>query len=269
MKYIEAKPKSIVHNYVKCFWYLEKEYPTVHLADETILPDDCLDFVFQLDDNGLHLKTDNGLLRQPASFAIGQQKTPTQLTANGKSVTAGIRFLAYGAYPFLRLPINRLHGPTINLDHLFGKSAVELSERIKGLSARNIFKEFEKFLLSHLSTSPREIDEIKFATEILFQDAGATDIARLAFDLHQSTRTLERRFDEVVGVSPKSFARVIRFDQIKNELILNPQVSLTNLSFRYGYFDQAHFIRDFKQFTGKTPSVFRTEVAKQPLYFYK
>ena len=76
-------------------------------------------------------------------------------------------------------------------------------------------------------------------------------------------------FDEVVGVSPKSFARVIRFDQIKNELILNPQVSLTNLSFRYGYFDQAHFIRDFKQFTGKTPSVFRTEVAKQPLYFYK
>ena len=269
MKYFEVKPRSILRSYVKCFWYMEKDYSSNSLLSEPILPDGCVDFVFQIEENKLYMQTGNNFIRQPDSFVIGQQKKPITLTAKGKSITAGIRFLAYGAYPFLKIPISELGQPTIALNELLGRNIVELAEKIQTLSMKQIFQEFEKFLELHLATFKVDIEPVRIATGIIFEQQGFTDIVKLALEINLSTRNLERKFDEVVGISPKSLARVVRFDQIKNQLVLNPQTSLTNLSFRYGYFDQAHFIHDFKLFTGKTPSLFKAEVIKQPMYFYK
>lgn len=269
MKYFEVKPHSVLRDYIKCFWYLEKDYSSTSLLSEPILPDGCVDFVFQIEENKLHIQTADNFIRQPDSFVIGQQKKPITLTAKGKSITAGIRFLAYGAYPFLKTPISELRQPTIALNELLGRNIIELAEKIQRLPAKQMFREFENFLLLHLATFKADIEPVKMATDILFQQQGFTDIIKLAFEVNLSIRNLERKFDEMVGISPKLLARVIRFDQIKNKLVLNPETSLTRLSFHHGYFDQSHFIHDFKLFTGKTPSVFKAEVMKQPMYFYK
>src|SRR5262249_36673949 len=69
-----------------------------------------------------------------------------------------------------------------------------------------------------------------------------------------AVRQLERGFRQVLGTSPKSFARTVRFQQAERRLMFDPDAGLTDLAHECGYFDQAHFIKDFKAFTGKTPA---------------
>jgi len=249
---------------------MEKDYSSSYLSSETILPDGCVDFVLQANDSNLFLQRDGESIHLANNFLVGLQKIPVQLFSKSKSITYGIRFFAYGVYPFLKIPLNEVQeSAQVELNGLFGNELSEITEKAQVLPIRGVFKEFERFLLSRLSTFKREIQTVEAATQVLFQTRGLADISKLALAMNLSTRSLERKFDEAVGMSPKSLARVIRFDHIKNELILKPQTSLTALPFQFGYFDQAHFIHDFKQFSGETPSIFKQEVLSQHIRFNK
>src|SRR5262245_21703697 len=79
-------------------------------------------------------------------------------------------------------------------------------------------------------------------------------ISELADYCQVSVRQLERGFRRVIGTSPKVFARTVRFEQAQRRLMFDPDADLTELAYECGYFDQAHFIKDFKAFTGKTRS---------------
>src|SRR5262245_13052130 len=84
-------------------------------------------------------------------------------------------------------------------------------------------------------------------------------ISELADYCEVSVRQLERGFRHVIGTSPKVFARILRFQQAQRRLMFDPEADLTSLAYECGYFDQAHFIKDFKAFAGQTP----TEYAQQ------
>src|SRR5262249_28920477 len=87
-------------------------------------------------------------------------------------------------------------------------------------------------------------------------------VAELADYCNTSVRQLQRQFDDATGVSPKSLARTIRFEAIRNRLMFEPDANLTDLAYEFGYTDQAHFINDFKAFTNKTPGEFAAEMRK-------
>ena len=269
MKYFELKPSSALANYVKCFWFLEKDFSTSISPVETILPDGCVDFIFQSGESGLQHLIAGQTLRQPSAFVIGPQKAPLLLTAVGKTRTLGIRFYANGAYPFLRMSLKELTNRTADMESLYGSLASELVEKANTLPPMIAFRALESFLISRLSANHVDDKQVRGAIRFLFQQKGAIDIAGLAGYANLSTRTLERKFEEVVGHSPKAFARVARFDHIKDEMMFNPALSLTDLAYRYVYFDQAHFIQDFKQFAGKTPSMFAESVIDREIAFYK
>jgi AraC-like DNA-binding protein len=84
----------------------------------------------------------------------------------------------------------------------------------------------------------------------------------LAERCNLSVRQLQRQFDEATGVSPKTLARAIRFEAIRNRLMFEPKANFTDLAYEFGYADQAHFIHDFKAFTNKTPREFSAEMQK-------
>jgi transcriptional regulator GlxA family with amidase domain len=95
---------------------------------------------------------------------------------------------------------------------------------------------------------------------MLHHQKGQFRVAELAEYCNLSARQLQRRFQDVVGVSPKILARTIRFDEIRRRLMFNPDANLTDLAYEFGFTDQAHFIRDFKEFAGKTPGEFASEM---------
>lgn len=266
MKYFEATPNPRLRDYVKCFWFLEKDYSSS--AAETILPDGCLDLIFHVG-SGLYTVTDGQIDSQPPGLLIGQLKQPLVLFSGGITTTLGIRFYPYGAYPFLRSSLQELVNRTTNIEFLFEKSVRDLIEKIAALPPIAAFQELERFLMAQLSKHEVEIAEVKAAIRLLHHQRGMANIDDLARYCNLSLRSLERKFTEVTGFAPKTLARIIRFNSLKNELMLHPVVNLTELGYRYDYFDQAHFIKDFKQFTDKTPSEFAESVVNGQILFYK
>jgi AraC-like DNA-binding protein len=111
-------------------------------------------------------------------------------------------------------------------------------------------KVIENFLTLRLKNrANREV--ITWAVEIIKKHAGDLKIAMLAQQLKISQSQLEKRFRKIVGASPKKFASIVRFRHVLN--IAQSEINMTQLGLEAGFFDQAHFIKEFKSFTGVTP----------------
>ena len=117
----------------------------------------------------------------------------------------------------------------------------------------------EEFLIQRTLVRTYDAELIQTAAKFLHRTRGQYRIAELADACDLSVRQLERGFQQVIGASPRTFARTIRFQEAQRRLMFDPEVDLTELAYACGYFDQAHFIKDFKAFVGKTP----TEYARQ------
>ncbi len=126
----------------------------------------------------------------------------------------------------------------------------------------------QDFLIGKLLTARFDLKQIQIAAQMLYREKGQFRVAELAEYCNLSTRQLQRQFQNVVGVSPKTLARAIRFEEIRNTLMFNPDTSLTDLAYEFGYTDQAHFIRDFKEFAGKTPGEFAAETRALQTVFH-
>jgi transcriptional regulator GlxA family with amidase domain len=118
----------------------------------------------------------------------------------------------------------------------------------------------QDFLLPKVLMRAYDLKLVQTAARLLYHTKGQCRIEELADYCHASVRQLERRFQRVVGVSPKFFARTLRFEQAQRHLMFDPETDLTGLAYQCGYFDQAHFIKEFRAFTGKTPSEYAQQM---------
>lgn len=100
------------------------------------------------------------------------------------------------------------------------------------------------------------------AARQIYTSLGNVQVTELAGSLAVSPRTLERQFAQQVGVSPKTLARVVRFDEMNSRIRLNPAVSMADLSFELGFFDQSHLINEFKALSSLTPGAFAAFAAR-------
>lgn len=169
--------------------------------------------------------------------------------------TVLVYFRETGASAFFEEPLHELFSESLSLDHFINKSILDVLE--DRLSSVNSDKEridlVEHFLISRLKILPKD-QLVLSALELIYQSKGTIRIHELAEKLNTSQSPLEKRFRKVVGASPKKFASLVRL----NTIVKNPQNigTLTEKGYEAGYFDQSHFIRDFKSFTGETPENF-------------
>lgn len=270
MRYLEARPHPTLQPYVKCYWFLEQDYDTTHPV-EVITPDGCSDTVFQLSASGYHL----GAPLLPAVLIHPLQHTLT-LHGQGTIITAGIRFYPFGLYPFTRLALSALVFPIVDLAAVFGIAAAELRDQLVALAPAHIFERFEAFLLRRFAPPGDDLRLVQTAVAQIAAQIAAQpdtlDIQALAAATYTTERTLERKFLAITGASPKLLTRLLRFNRLKNELMLHSAHApprLTDLAQKYSYFDQSHFIRDFRQFAGQPPSAFIEQVMQGIIRFNK
>lgn len=248
MFYKEIQPSHILSKYIKCFWILEGYDP--YPSKERILPDGRIELMFHYGD--LFKQNNNELSYR--SFVTGQITQSIEIEPPAKTGIVGVRFLANGAEAFLQLPIHQLTNIDISTHDLFGRSGKELEEKIMcSKSNAERISILEGFLLKRL-TSHKQFDFfIQDCIEKITLSHGQVSMDTLAGNYKISNRQLERKFTNLVGISPKLLSRIVRFQNVFN-LVKNNQInSLSTLSYEGGYYDQAHFIRDFKEFSGLTP----------------
>jgi AraC-like DNA-binding protein len=167
-----------------------------------------------------------------------------------------VYFTEIGFTHFASQPANELFNLSLSLDDIFNKNdIVELEEKlIMTTSDKNRIKAVEQFLLSQLKDL--ETDKlVSEAVRLIYQTNGTIQVKELNKKLFISQSPLEKRFRKVVGTTAKKFASIVRFNAILDNL--SETKSLTQICYENDFFDQAHFIKDFKQFTGDTPENFK------------
>ncbi|HKO81093.1 MAG TPA: helix-turn-helix domain-containing protein, partial [Chitinophagaceae bacterium] len=151
---------------------------------------------------------------------------------------------------------------------IFGKEGSRLEGNvIAATNNRERIKLIESFLLSRL-VDPKTINAItKDCIDVIFQSQGQIEVLELADKLKINRRSMERKFVAAIGMSPKQLSRVVRLQATLKMLDQKSYTSLTSLAYENGYYDQAHFIKDFKEFTGMSPKSFFSENLKLAVLF--
>lgn len=256
MKYEVHIPVSELQPFIKCFWTLEQE-TAEEPQRQRVLPDGCMEMIFHYGDHYRQYFNDGSSIIQPKSFVFGQISSYIEIAPTGITGIIAARFLPEGLVPFIDIPISKLENKAVDLFTLFGEEGNDLEEEV--LSAKNNpdrIKVVEKFLLKRLTT-PQTIDTItKSCVEAIFQSQGQIGVIELADKMNINRRNMERRFEMAIGLSPKQLSRVVRLQSTLKKLNGMQYGSLTALAYENGYYDQAHFIKDFKEFTGLSPKLF-------------
>ena len=259
MKYKEHLPHSSLQDYVKCFWILEREY-TPEDPNEDVIPDAFVELIlnfgspYSLQAEGMPNR------KMPKAFVVGLQRKPLLFRADGIVKLVATRFYAWGALPFLNIQAKAPNNPTIMLASEWSDLASQIEPKIHANDYDGAVAMVEDFLIGKLLTATFDLTHIQTAARMLHHQKGQFRVSELAEHCNLSRRQLQRRFQDVVGVSPKMLARAIRFEEIRKRLMFDPDMSLTDLAYEFGYSDQAHFIHDFKEFADRTPGEFATEM---------
>ena len=244
MKIERYLPADLLKPYIKAFMIIESIDGMVN----QILPDTAVVMAFRykglIEDSGCVL---------PAATISGLRNSPRLISYQEDTAALLVIFKAGGAAAFFKQPMNELFQSSVSLDELI--DCTEVEERLSlAVCTSERIAIVERFLLSLLKGQQDglvldAIHQIRYAK-------GDLRIKSLAGGLNISQDAFEKRFRKMTGTSPKQFAVTVRLRSII-EQYTKPD-SLTAVAHSAGYFDQAHFIKDFRSFTGQTPQSFFT-----------
>jgi len=239
--YLEVAPSPALQEWVACYWWREG-FLAAEPRVQRVLPDGCADIIFDLGGNPDPATGD--------AFAVGTMTTPLVLREWRASELLGVRFKPGRAAAILGMPLHEITDARVPLDHLWRDAF--LSEQLASLPTLEArVAMVESLLLRHIThQADRRID-----AAVAGLTRGAS-VERVARDLAMSRQYLRRCFLEHVGIAPKSFARVMRFQRLIGRV--DESTPWAALAADLGYTDQSHLIADFRAFSGLTPAAYRS-----------
>jgi AraC-like DNA-binding protein len=250
-------PKDLLSPFIKA--YLIIECPNE--STNRILPDTSLVMTFRYKGQVSDLSAGAGNAL-PSSALSGLRKSARLIRYMADTGNILVLFKEAGASAFIKEPLYQLVENSLSLDSFAGYRHISLVEEQLAGATNNVQRIalIERFLLSRLYN--RQPDQlILTALQRIHLTKGIVKMKELADALYISQDAFEKRFRRTVGVSPKHFSYIARMRSIVNGGLAKP--TLMQTAFDAGYFDQPHFIKDFKLFTGQTP----TDFLKSPVFW--
>ncbi|GLR19523.1 AraC family transcriptional regulator [Portibacter lacus] len=257
MEYQNFDPSTALATFVKTYWtlHIPKEAPR---EKQQILPDGCIEIIFILGDDIKRYTSETDYIIQPRSFVLGQLTDPYFVEPLGEVNSFAVSFIPGKFSYFVNTSLRVLANKETPLSELFDKDAVSiLEDAIKNAAtSEERVAIVENFLLDLIAQNT-SVDEIINATiESIFQTKGNIGIEKMLKSYDLKRRQLERKFSKKVGISPKQLCRIIRLQASLQSMLNNEDKSLTHVGYENNFFDQSHFIKDFKDFTGISPKEF-------------
>jgi AraC-like DNA-binding protein len=254
MTFIFHTPSPPLNFYINSFYYPNEPLP---LSRERILPLPTLDLKinfgggFQVYDanQGEHFTT------LTESWVLGLWTTYHIVDWPEDLQYVGVSFKPGGAYPFLGLPLSELQNQIVPLDAIWGAFAAELRERLYAApTVQARFALLEQFLLSRLCEHPPGLKFVQRAVSEIARHHGTLSVRKLSESLGMSQKHLIVQFKQLVGSTPKELGRLFRFGDTLASIDLTQPVDWTLVAHQFYFHDQSHFIHDFREFSGLTPS---------------
>ena len=249
--YREVLPAPFLRRFVECYWFLQGDASSAS-DPQPILPDGCMEIVLNLGDpfRRCHPDAERAPSQlQPHRMLVGQMDRHVTVRATGLVDVVGVRFHPSGAHPLLRFSMAELSNHLVPLEEV-----IDLPETLSGGSSiRERIRSLDAVLTSRFQSASGLDPDLDRAVKTLVDAEGRISVDALAAGMGVGPRQLERKFRERVGLGPKRFAKVLRFQGVFRRANADERLWAA-LALDCGYYDQAHFIRDFKSFTGTSPS---------------
>ncbi|MEY3243364.1 MAG: hypothetical protein RIR11_4803 [Bacteroidota bacterium] len=263
------EPNIELTEFVKRYWTLDGEKENIPLKN-TIVPDGTMKLIFHYGDTYKHHSQNGEITILPKCFLIGQLTKPYVIEPIGVTGSFVVQFKPNGFLPFTTIPIRGMENTAIPLDKLFGEDGKKLGEQILNANATSErIQIIETFLFKELADKKTIDNIVKSTIETIFNANGQFSVNEFSKSNNINRRQLARKFSSAIGLSPKQLAKTIRIQTTLKKLLNEEITSLTDLAYENEYFDQAHFIKDFKEFTGLTPKEFFGDDLKMSLIFDK
>jgi|SRR5579863_776985 AraC-like DNA-binding protein len=253
------KPPAPLDRFVEVIWVMEA--PAAPHSKERLLPDGSVEIVFDLGSASFPIFTNEMLTRRDCfrgSVVCGPHSRPFGIdTSTGTSV-AGVHFKPGGAHPFLGLPFGELHNMHVSLDTFWGRATTtRVRDQLLGAAtpqakARVLERQLLLVALSSLEPHPA----VAFALNEFHTTPETQRISAVTNQIGISARHFIEIFRNEVGLTPKLFCRVRRFQQVLRQIPSGERIHWPDVALDAGYFDQAHFIHDFRVFSGINPTAY-------------
>lgn len=244
-EYIEVLPENeVLARYIRCFWGSERPYVVKEKrkAADIVIPDTCADIIYHIDHTD-HTITGGFCGINDTAFSDCHEEKTGHLI----SVFA-IRFYAWGVYAFsedsLKDTVNGFYDVQSRfwwLDHLLRRQLLEkvtMKERVEAAEAMFVRK----------LPGARQNRVIDKAVHHIILNKGRQSTVELAGECFVSSRQMQRMFHEYIGITPKKFSNLIRYQYLWNDIIRDTKFDVQDAVHRYGYTDQSHLLREFKRY---------------------
>jgi AraC-like DNA-binding protein len=245
MSFLECRPSGRLRGIVDRLWRVDDDAGDV--SPETICPDGRTEIV-------LRQRLGDRDTCQPRNLLVAQMEGPVTIVSTGRVSMVGARLVAGALHRLLPVPQDRLTGQILDLESVWQSWARSTSDRIASApSAARGLEAFERALealVPDVSLDP-DVRAMDAAIAALRASGGNARIERLAHATGLGRRQFERRFAERVGLSPRLFGRIVRFQRAFRHLGAESGAAIAA---RCGYADQAHLVREVRRFAGQTPT---------------
>ncbi len=253
-----APPPPLGH-FVQCFWYWEGVPEGTH-THERLMPNGEATIVFNLLDTPIRIYHSDDVSRFSTyghAVLSGARTNYFVIDAAEQERVMGIQFLPGGSFPFFREPADVMENASIALEDLWRARVDKLRSRMLAASSpAAMFQILEQDLLYQLARPLTWHPAVDYALHHFCLVPHTTTVASITGRLGLSPRHFIQLFRQQVGVTPKAFCRVRRFQQALTTVHGVRQVDWLQVALDCGYYDQAHFIHDFQSFAGMTPSAY-------------
>jgi|ERR1039457_3743216 AraC-like DNA-binding protein len=243
-------PQGQLGGFIDRFWYWKGH--TVSHSLERILPTGTVELVIDL-----------GSARTSKSVVSGPRSKSSIIQRTAQDELLGIHFKPGGAFPFLKFPFGDLHNIDIGIDDLWGEEQASqllyLLDQAEKTERR--FRILEMWMMKAINRPLSHHPTVNFAVPELERNPNLS-MSQLAAKVNLSQRRFIQVFSNEVGLTPKLFSRILRFNRVIHSAAFSEDVDWSGLAMSFGYFDQAHLIHDFHEFSSLTPTEYlalRTE----------
>jgi AraC-like DNA-binding protein len=237
-------PQPPLSEHVELIWYSES-YVQPH-PQERLLPTGTMTLVIFLDEDG---RLGSGVSGAHSEFTLLDTSRPFTMI--------GVAFKPGGGFPFVGLPQGELHNLSVPLDAVWGRDADAVRDRI--LDAKTPAARFgivERALAKRIAGGSEGHPAVRYALEQFDAFAVFRSVADVTAQIGLSSRRFIEIFRNQVGLTPKLYCRIRRFQTVLAAIDDASEVDWTGVALKCGYFDQAHFIHDFRAFSGVNPTAY-------------
>jgi len=251
MFYREYPPPPALRNHIQCFWALEHDYCDSFHSHEHLWADTQTELIFSYGKPYYRL-AGNERSVLPESFVIGPFKKELLLHSDGLTGFVAVRFHPWGFAAFSKMKMTELINAILPLEDV-----LDSCPSLPGQPVTSQVGEHLEILANWLLQERRQQPVVQPIAEKIRAKKGIVKISKLADEFGMNPRRLERLFMSEIGMSPKLFARILRFNHAKRLIEQDPGISLAGLTYETGYADQAHFSHNFREMFGYTPAQFK------------